>query len=88
MILRMSETEHKDLVTVLETSDVNLLAVIKSILHGAEIAFLVQGDEALGLLPMANIGGPFSKRGLGVAVMVAADDEQAARDLLSEVNEP
>jgi hypothetical protein len=88
MIHRMSDSEHQDLVTVLETSDVNLLAVVKSILHGAEIAFLVQGDEALGLLPMANIGGPFSRRGLGVAVMVAADDEPAARELLSEVEEP
>ena len=87
MIQRMSDSEHQDLVTVLETSDVNLLAVVKSILHGAEIPFLVQGDEALGLLPMANIGGPFSKRGLGVAVMVAADDEPAVRELLSEIEE-
>jgi phosphoglycolate phosphatase len=88
MIHRMSDTEHQDLVTILETSDVNLLAVVKSVLQGAEIPFLVQGDEALGLLPMANIGGPFSKRGLGVAVMVSAGDETAALELLSEVSEP
>jgi hypothetical protein len=88
MILLMPESEHQDLVTILETSDVSLLAVIKSILQSAEILFLVQGDEALGLLPMANIGGPFSKRGLGVAVMVAAADADVARELLSEISEP
>lgn len=88
MIHRMADTEHQDLVTILETSDINLLAVVKSVLQGAEIPFLVQGDEALGLLPMANIGGPFSKRGLGVAVMVSAGDEAAALELLSEVSEP
>ncbi len=82
----MSRSEHDDLVTILETSDINLLTVIKSILLGAEISFLVQGDEALSLLPMVNIGGPFS-RGMGVAIMVAKEDVEVARELLSEVSD-
>ena len=84
----MTDSPHEDLVTILETADVNLLAVFKSILQGAEISFLVQGEEALSLLPVAHLGGPFSKRGLGVAIMVAREDAEVARQLLTEVSEP
>ncbi len=83
----MSPSTHEDLVTIMETADVNLLVVIKSILQGAEIPFLVQGDEALSLLPLAQLGGPLSRRGLGVAIMVATEDVEAARELLSEVSD-
>ena len=84
----MSPSDHDDLVTILETADVNLLAVIKSILQGAEISFLVQGEGALSLLPIGRLGGPFTRRGLGAAIMVAKEDAEIARELLSEISEP
>jgi hypothetical protein len=84
----MPASKDEDLVTIIETADVNLLAVFKSILLGAEISFLVQGEEALSLLPLAQLAGPLSRRGLAVAIMVAPQDEDVARELLSEVGEP
>ena len=77
-------SDPQDLVTVLETADVNLLAVIKSILDGAEIPYLVQGEEALSMLPVGQLGGPFARRGLGAAVMVPEEHAETARALLSE----
>ena len=45
-----------DLVAVFETADVALLPVIKSLLRSAEIPFITQGDEALGVLPVGRAG--------------------------------
>ena len=80
----MKPSDPDDLVTVLETADVNLLAVIKSILNGAEIPYLIQGEEALSMLPVGTLGGPFARRGLGAAVMVPPEDAEVARELLTE----
>jgi len=80
----MPNSDSKDLVTVLETADVNLLAVIKSILDGAEIPYLIQGEKALGLLPVGRLGGPFARRGMGAAVMVPPEHAETAKELLKE----
>ena len=80
-------TDARDLVTVLETADVNLLAVIKSLLDGAEIPYLVQGEEALSMLPVGQIGGPFARRGLAVAVMVPEEHAEAASALLASAED-
>ena len=58
----MRPPEPENLGTVLEIADVNLLAVIKSILDGAEIPYLIQGEEALNLLPLGRLGGPFARQ--------------------------
>ena len=80
----METSDANDLVTVLETAAVNLLAVIKSILDGAEIPYLIQGEEALSLLPVGRLGGPFARRGLGAAVLVPAEHAETARGLLKQ----
>jgi len=81
-LVPMPPADPKDLVTVLETADVNLLAVIKSLLDSAEIPYLVQGEEALSLLPVGRLGGPFARRGLGAAVMVPSEHADVALELI------
>lgn len=78
----MPPPDAQDLVTVLETADVNLLAVIKSLLDSVEIPYLIQGEEALSLLPVGRLGGPFARRGLGAAVMVPPEHADAAQALI------
>ena len=80
----MPTSDSNDLVTVLETADINLLAVIKSILDGSAIPYLIQGEEALNLLPVGKLGGPFARRGLGAAVMVPPEHAEVARELLKQ----
>lgn len=80
-------SEPRDLVTVLETADVNFLVIVKSLLDSAEIPFLIQGEEALSMLPVGRLGGPFARRGLAAAVMVPEEHAEAARALLSETGD-
>ena len=75
--------DPRDLVTVFETADVNLLTIIKSVLDGAEIPYLVQGEEALSLLPVGRMGGPFARRGLAAAIMVPREHAEYASELLA-----
>jgi len=72
----------EDLVTVLRTSDSTLLPVVKSLLDAAGIPFVVQGDEAMGLLPLGPFGGGMFRRVLGASVLVPGDRADEARELL------
>ena len=85
--MKLSEN---DMILVLETADVAVLPVIKSLLRAAEIPFIVQGDEAMGVLPVGKIGlgGMTSKgHGLSAGILVSKDREQEARALLTELPE-
>jgi len=79
------DKQGDDLVPVFDTSDPALLAVIKSLLQGAGIAHLVQGEEAMSLFPVGDIVGLFSKRGLAARIMVRAEDLEPATELLREL---
>ncbi len=61
--------------------------MIKSILDGAEIPYLIQGEEALSMLPVGQLGGPFARRGLGAAVMVPAEYADTAQELLRQTEQ-
>lgn len=79
-----------ELVSVLDTADVSLLPVIKSVLSSAGIPFLVQGDEAVGVLPVGKMGvGGFSAGGHGLAatVLVPREHEQEARAVLTQLTD-
>jgi len=79
-----------ELVRVLETADVAVLPVVKSVLRAAEIPFVVQGDEAMGVLPVGKVGlGGLTSRGHGLsaAILVPPDREEEARALLTELPE-
>lgn len=84
------ELSDEDLVLVLETADVAVLPVVKSVLRSADIPFVVQGDEAMGVLPVGKIGlGGLTSRGHGLsaAILVPRDHEEEARALLNELPE-
>ena len=70
-------------VSVYETADVAALPAIKSALDAAGIPYLIQGDEAFGLLPLSSLGGNLSPRGLGVAVLVPRGRSAEAAELLA-----
>lgn len=85
----------EDLVDVFDTSDVSLLPVVKSVLEAAGIPFFVQGDEALGVLPVGRVGvGGFSAEGHGLAatILVPRSRAEEVRELLDALpqssNEP
>lgn len=69
---------------ILETSDLGTIALAEGILEGAEIPYLAQGEgiqDLFGfgrLVPVNPITGP-------VRILVAADNEEAARDLLIDL---
>jgi len=82
------EFAEDDLVLIRETADVAVLPVIKSLLRAAEIPFIVQGDEAMGVLPVGKIGlGGMTSRGHGLSagILVSKDREEEARALLTEL---
>ena len=81
------DDQPADLVTVFDTTDPALLPVIKSILQGADIPFLVQGEEAMSMLPVGEVIGPFTKRGLAARFMVKPEDAEAASELLTDLRE-
>ena len=86
----VSELTDEDLVAVLDTGDVSILPVVKSVLRAAGIPYLVQGDESMGVLPVGKIGvAGISSGGHGLAAMILVprDREEEARALLTELAE-
>jgi hypothetical protein len=73
---------EQELVAVLNTSDAALLPVLKSVLDAAEIPYVVQGDQAMGLFPLGSFGGGLFRRVLGASILVPRDREEEARELL------
>jgi len=73
---------EQELVAVLNTSDSALLPVLKSVLDAAEIPYVVQGDQAMGLFPLGSFGGGLFRRVLGASILVPRDREEEARELL------
>lgn len=71
---------------MLETTNPGLLAIAKSLLDGADIPHLVQGDEAMSLFPLGAFGkGPF-RHGVGAVVRVPSRHAQDAVALLEDAS--
>ena len=83
------EGPDEDLVAIFETADVSLLPVVKSLLDSAEIPFVVQGDEALSVLPVGRWGAGISQSGRGLAATIRVDKARAqeAEELLRPLAE-
>ena len=60
-------------------------AVAKSVLEAAGIPFLVQGEEALGLLPVGRFATGLTQRGQGMVAIIHVAEERAdeVRELLA-----
>jgi hypothetical protein len=72
--------DDPDLVAVLVTNDAAALAVAKSLLDAEGVACEIMGEsgqETLGLGPLPGASGP-------TQLMVAREDEVAARELLAQ----
>jgi hypothetical protein len=78
----MSEDQAGELVLLVETNDVTLLPVLKSVLEAAAVPHVVQGDEALGLFPISPAGPLFSGRAWAARVLVPREHLEEARALL------
>ncbi len=76
-----------EFVQVFQTADASLLPVVKSVLSGAGIPHIVQGDEAQGLYPFGSLGGGSDDRLLGAVVLVPASRREAAEAVLDELDE-
>ena len=61
--------------------------MIKSVLSGAGIPHLVQGDEAQGLYPFGSVGGGSDDRLLGAVVLVPESRRAAAEAVLEELDD-
>lgn len=72
-----------EMVRVFQTADAALLPIIKSMLDGAAIPHVVQGDHALGLLPLGPFGAGVTRGLLGAIVLVPREHAAAAIDILS-----
>ena len=71
---------------LLVTSDVPYLSLVQSLLDGAGIEHLVQGQEALGMLTVlpSGLGGPDN---VGARVFVWAKDLELARKIVEASSE-
>ncbi|MFN0157675.1 MAG: putative signal transducing protein [Bacteroidota bacterium] len=73
-----------DLVTVLETSSEPVIAIVKSILDGAEIPYFIKGEGLQNLFGTGTIGLNLAGPAL---VQVRREDELEARTLLEGIGE-
>lgn len=74
-----------EMVRVFQTADAALLPIIKSMLDGAAIPHVVQGDHALGLLPLGPFGAGVTRGLLGAIVLVPREHAAAAREMLNDL---
>lgn len=83
------EGPDADLVPVFETADVSLLPVVTSVLDSARIPYLVQGEEALSVLPVGRWGAGISQSGRGLAATIRVEKGRAkeAEELLRPLAE-
>jgi len=75
--------EAGDLVDVLRTTDLTLLAVVKTALEGADIPFSVQGEEGLHQIPVGPFGFGFFRRVLGAVIRVPRERAEEAKAYLA-----
>jgi hypothetical protein len=81
-------TPDVKLVAVFETTDAALLPVVRSLLDSENVEYSVQGEEALGLLPVGAMGRNVSlnRASLGAVIYVAEHDAEWVKHLLSTID--
>jgi len=78
----------RELVTVCRTGDAALLPLLKSVLDGAGIPYVVQGEEALGLFPLGPFaGGMLGGQPAAASILVARERAEEAERLLEGAGE-
>lgn len=81
------EPEHPDveLVEVFRTTNAAVLPIVKSLLDSAGIEHFVQGEEAIGLLPVGPMGAIVSRATLAAMVHVKKEDAESVKEVLAEL---
>ncbi len=77
--------DNESLVTVFETGNEAIVAVVKSILDEAKILYLAQGDGVQDLFGVGVIGTGFNPITGPVVFQVMPDDANYARELLKDI---
>ena len=75
------------IVPVFRTTDATVLPIVTSLLESAGIEYYVQGEEALGLIPVGTMGSAVSKASLGAIVHVHDEDAESVREMLADVKQ-
>ena len=78
---------HDDLIPVFRTTNPILLPLVKSLLDSSEVAYVVQGEEALGLFPLGAFGTKVSRASLAAVLYVKKEDADDVERLLEEIEE-
>jgi hypothetical protein len=69
-------------VPVFRTSEVSELMVVKSVLDSEGISYVVQGEEALTLLPVAALWSGLGNAGVAAVIEVPEEEAAEARKVL------
>ncbi len=77
------DREITDWVIVHETSQTDVLPVIKSLLRSAEIPFQTRGEDLLNLFPSEALGPLYTRHSAEVQLVVPPDRAEEARELLT-----
>jgi len=83
--VRPVPTPDVKLIPVFKTTDVTLLPIVRSLLDSAGVRYSIQGEEALGLLPVGAMGSNVSRASLGATIYVTELDASSVKHLLSEI---
>ena len=75
------------IVPVFRTTDSAMLPLVKSLLDSAAIEYSVQGEEALGLLPVGPMGGSVSRASLGAVIHVFERDAASVKEMLADLKQ-
>jgi hypothetical protein len=78
-------SSESDLITIFESGNQPIIALVKSILDHAEIPYLVKGENLQNLFGLGVIGTGFNLIAGPVEIQVRREDETAARELLTEI---
>jgi hypothetical protein len=87
LVEEIAEPEHdlEPFETVYETGETAVLPVVRSLLEGSGIPFLIRNEEALGLFPAEGIGLMIDPRSHAAEVQVPVRHAEAARELLRDL---
>jgi len=75
------------IVPVFRTTDPMILPIVTSLIESAGIEYFVQGEEALGLVPIGAMAGNVSRASIGAIVHVHDEDAASVREMLAEIKE-
>lgn len=78
--------DHERLVTIFETGNEAVVAVVKSILDEAKIKYLAQGEGVQDLFGVGVIGTGFNPVTGPVEFKVMPEDAEYARELLKDIS--